>query len=176
MPVAASDADCYGGDVPRRVVPLLPSVFLSSLAGSLLSRVPLPSLHAALLLSTQRPTHDRTKRGRTDRVTHTVDAISLSLVLFSLVAKRSFVPLVPLFAVRLVVRGVRTSLTMISCKGLLRSPSSRSGRIGLSCWICGVYDEGDYHIIYPLSGRTSLPSLSILFTSHRGGDHGTRNR
>jgi len=120
--VAASD------DVPRRSF-LLRSVFLSS-DSPLFSRVPfLPPSHAELLLSTQRPTRDRTKRGRTDRVTHTHRRyLSFSLSL-SLVAKRSFV--VPLFAV------VRTSsLTMISCKGLLCSSYS-FGRIGPSCGICG---------------------------------------
>ena len=157
---------------------------LSFCPRSLFSRVPQsPSSHAALLLSTQRPTHDRTKRGRTDRVTHTDTPTTLSLSLslsLSLVAKRSYV--VPLFAVGV----VRTSLSMISCKGPLRSSYS-FGRIGPSRHV-GYYaaDAGNVmkaitisFILSSLWFPSSCPCTHSVHVTKKQGmrrDHGGRNR
>ena len=128
MPVAAVAAvRCR---LRRRPASFVPSSFCLSVLGlpALLEGPLPPSLArsvAALYSTSHARPDDRSEEGQIGLHTHTV-AISLS---FSLVAKRSFV--VPLFAV------VRTSsLTMISCKGLLRCPYS-SGRIGPSCGICG---------------------------------------
>ena len=111
--------------------------------------VPLLARSFAALYSTSHARPDEARKDRSGYThRHTDDAISLSL---SLVAKRSYV--VPLFAVGV----VRTSLSMISCKGPLRSSYS-FGRIGPSRHV-GYYAADAGNVMKAITISFILSSL-----------------
>ena len=180
MPVAAVAAvavsDAVVATTSRVASFLLLSVFLSSLA--LLEGPPVVPLLARSFAALYSTSHARPDEARKDRSgythRHTDDAISLSL---SLVAKRSYV--VPLFAVGV----VRTSLSMISCKGPLRSSYS-FGRIGPSRHV-GYYAADAGNVMKAITISFILSSLwfpssspcthSVHVTKARNGK-GSRGR